>query len=101
MKRAAIYLRVSTKEQQEKGWSIDGQYDECRKWCENEGYKVVRVYSDPGFSGDSGAGVGEKIILGEDNSYAIPEPCPVSRSRYLAARFMPKLPVPCPLITTQ
>ncbi|MDD5238832.1 MAG: recombinase family protein [Candidatus Nanoarchaeia archaeon] len=47
----AIYLRVSTMEQAENGWSIEGQYKEIREFCGKENLKVVRVYRDLGFSG--------------------------------------------------
>jgi len=43
---------VSTKEQAEKGWSIEGQYADLRAYCSRvEGYKVVRVIKDPGYTG--------------------------------------------------
>ena len=45
MKRVGIYIRVSTQEQAEKGWSVEGQYEEIRKYCDRqEGWKVVRVF---------------------------------------------------------
>jgi len=47
----AIYLRVSTLEQAEKGWSIEGQNKEIRDYCDREAYKVVRIYKDLGCSG--------------------------------------------------
>ncbi|MCK4718828.1 MAG: recombinase family protein, partial [Thermoplasmata archaeon] len=46
----AIYVRVSTVEQAEKGWSLDGQTKECREFCEAQGHRVVRLYKDKGFS---------------------------------------------------
>lgn len=47
----AVYLRVSTLEQADHGWSIEGQYKEIREYCEKEKLTVVRVYRDLGFSG--------------------------------------------------
>jgi DNA invertase Pin-like site-specific DNA recombinase/transposase-like protein len=51
VKRVAIYVRVSTVEQAEKGWSVEGQYREIREFCErHEGWKVARVFEDRGYS---------------------------------------------------
>ncbi|WP_181347385.1 recombinase family protein [Thalassobacillus sp. CUG 92003] len=50
-KVAAIYVRVSTKEQAEEGYSIDEQVRTLKELCEREGYKVFKVYSDRGISG--------------------------------------------------
>ncbi len=51
MRKVGLYLRVSTQEQAERGWSIEGQYTELRKFCEgNADWKVVRVLKDPGYS---------------------------------------------------
>ena len=33
-RRAAFYIRVSTKEQAEKGWSVEGQEKDIRAWME-------------------------------------------------------------------
>jgi len=49
----AIYIRVSTVEQAEKGWSLEGQLKECRGYCAANDLKVVRIYKDKGFSGGS------------------------------------------------
>jgi len=51
VKRVGIYIRVSTQEQAERGWSVEGQYEEIRKYCDRqEGWKVVRVFRDGGYS---------------------------------------------------
>jgi DNA invertase Pin-like site-specific DNA recombinase len=46
----AIYVRVSSLEQAENGWSIEGQIKEIRQHCENKGCKAVRLYKDEGYS---------------------------------------------------
>jgi len=52
MKRVGVYIRVSTKEQAEKGWSVEGQYKDIMEYCDRKkDWKVVRVYKDKGFSG--------------------------------------------------
>ncbi len=45
MKRVRIYLWVSTVEQAEKGWRLEGQYREIRSFRERqEEWKVTRVF---------------------------------------------------------
>ncbi|WP_303859867.1 recombinase family protein [Alkalibaculum bacchi] len=51
--RVAIYARVSTVEQAEKGYSIDEQIANIKSECEERGKKVVKVYADRGISGSS------------------------------------------------
>jgi len=51
IKKALIYCRVSTEEQAKKGYSLDAQENFCRKFAEENGYKVVEVYRDEGKSG--------------------------------------------------
>ena len=45
-----IYPRVSSKEQVD-GYSIDEQIDKLTKYCEAMGWKIYRIYTDPGYSG--------------------------------------------------
>lgn len=49
--RAALYTRVSTEDQARKGVSIDGQERLLRERAELEGWEVVEVYTDDGYSG--------------------------------------------------
>lgn len=53
MKKVAIYVRVSTKEQAEEGYSIDEQLERLRKYCEARDWKIANEYVDAGFSGAS------------------------------------------------
>jgi hypothetical protein len=48
MKRVAIYARVST-EKQEKEKTIDSQIEELRKFCEKNGFLIVKEYVDDGW----------------------------------------------------
>lgn len=50
-KRAFIYIRVSTQEQAEEGYSLGEQEDRLKKYCEAMGWNATRVYCDPGYSG--------------------------------------------------
>lgn len=49
--KAAIYTRVSTEEQRDYGYSIDGQIRELVDYCKRKKYDVIGVYNDAGFSG--------------------------------------------------
>lgn len=49
--RVAIYVRVSTLEQAEEGYSIDEQIDKLKKFCEIKNWTVAKIYKDGGFSG--------------------------------------------------
>lgn len=50
-KRVFIYIRVSTKEQAEEGYSIGEQEERLKKYCEAMEWDVVKIYIDPGFTG--------------------------------------------------
>jgi site-specific DNA recombinase len=52
-RRIVGYLRVSTAEQAEEGYSIDAQENIIRQKCEMEGCELVAIYSDRGISGKS------------------------------------------------
>jgi DNA invertase Pin-like site-specific DNA recombinase len=46
MKKVALYLRVSTNQQ-----TCENQRLELEKYCERQGWNIVKVYEDSGFSG--------------------------------------------------
>ena len=45
-KLAVIYARVSSREQEEEGYSIDAQLKALRKYAEKNGFSVVAEYVD-------------------------------------------------------
>ncbi|MHB8994590.1 MAG: recombinase family protein [Armatimonadota bacterium] len=49
-KTCAIYVRVSTEEQADKGVSLDVQEDACREAAAELGFEVAEVFRDEGFS---------------------------------------------------
>lgn len=51
MTRAALYIRVSTEEQAEEGYSLEAQQERLIAYCEAQGWDVVDVYADKGYSG--------------------------------------------------
>lgn len=50
MKKAYLYVRVSTEEQKRHGLSVDAQVIALTKWCEDNQYEVVDIYNDAGIS---------------------------------------------------
>ena len=51
MARAAIYARVSTREQAEEGFSIEAQLRRLRAYCRSRGWEISGEYVDEGRSG--------------------------------------------------
>lgn len=51
MKKVAGYVRVSTQEQADEGYSITEQQDRLKKYCDAQGWTLVHIYIDPGYSG--------------------------------------------------
>lgn len=71
-----LYVRVSTAEQAEKGYSIGEQTERLENYCAAMGWTVHKVYADPGYSGSSidrpglqslihdiKAGIVEKVVV--------------------------------------
>lgn len=51
LKRAAVYLRVSTEEQARGGFSLQAQEKSCAAYAASQRWDVVGVYADEGYSG--------------------------------------------------
>lgn len=51
MKKASVYVRVSTEEQAKEGFSVDNQKRACEEHARNFGYQVLKVFIDDGKSG--------------------------------------------------
>lgn len=51
--KVVIYVRVSTQEQANEGYSIGEQIERLNKYCEAMGWVIVETYVDPGYSGGS------------------------------------------------
>ena len=47
----AIYVRVSTQEQAERGYSVEEQAARARAYCTAQGWDIHKIYTDPGLSG--------------------------------------------------
>lgn len=53
MKRACLYIRVSTTRQEQEGYSIPLQKERLIAYCRAKGWAVAGVFIDPGHSGSS------------------------------------------------
>jgi len=51
MKKAAIYVRVSTEDQAKEGFSLDSQLEKLRSYCTARGWEIEGEYVDDGYSG--------------------------------------------------
>lgn len=51
--KAALYTRVSTDEQVEKGFSLEAQKRRLMEFCIKNNYEIYKLYSDEGISGHS------------------------------------------------
>lgn len=52
--RAAIYLRVSTRRQDEHRISIPDQQERCLNFCRDHGWSIAGIFLDRGYSGRTG-----------------------------------------------
>ena len=51
--RVAIYARVSTTNQAQEGYSIDGQLSALSSYCDAKGWRVYDTYTDAGHTGSN------------------------------------------------
>lgn len=51
--KVALYVRVSSQEQADEGYSIGEQTERLKKYAEAMGYEVYKIYVDPGYSGSN------------------------------------------------
>ncbi|HKM09393.1 MAG TPA: recombinase family protein [Candidatus Methanomethylophilaceae archaeon] len=49
--RVAVYVRVSTEEQAQEGYSLDSQIEMLTNYCISEEWTISKVYRDDGYSG--------------------------------------------------
>lgn len=49
--QVALYIRVSTQEQAQEGYSIEAQTDRLTSYCKAKGWPIIGSYTDPEFSG--------------------------------------------------
>lgn len=68
MKRVALYIRVSTQEQAQEGYSIGEQKERLIAYCKAQGWVIADIYVDGGFSGSNLNRPGiQKLMVETDN----------------------------------
>ena len=71
MKKAAIYIRVSTDAQREEGYSVDAQKEMLTAYCVSKSIKNYDYYIDAGFTGSNIDRPGLKRLVGDINNNLI------------------------------
>lgn len=95
IRNAVIYARYSSHAQREE--SIAQQVDVCRRWCEANGYDVLRTYADEARSGRSTAGRDAFLQMVDDardgafSAVVVYKLDRFSRDRYDAAIYRKRL----------
>lgn len=69
MKKVAIYVRVSTQDQAEEGYSIEEQIDKLTKYCDIKDWYVYEIYKDPGFTGSTIDRPGMKKLVNDSKQH--------------------------------
>ena len=53
MKRVFLYIRVSTQEQAQEGYSVGEQKERLIAYCKAHDWVIAEIYADPGYSGSN------------------------------------------------
>lgn len=51
--RVALYIRVSTQEQANEGYSVGEQTERLQNYCKAMGWEIFKIYVDPGYTGSN------------------------------------------------
>ena len=71
MKRAALYIRVSTQEQAQEGYSISEQKERLIAYCKAHDWLIADVYVDGGYSGSNLDRPGIKKLMDETDKFDV------------------------------
>jgi len=71
MKKAALYIRVSTLEQAQEGYSIGAQKDRLTAFCKAHDWAIADFYIDGGYSGSNLDRPGIQKLIGEVASFDV------------------------------
>ena len=69
MKRAALYIRVSTLEQAQEGYSIGEQKERLVAYCKAKDWIIVDIYVDGGYTGSNLNRPGIQKLMSETNKF--------------------------------
>lgn len=71
MKRAAIYIRVSTQEQAQEGYSVGEQKERLISYCKAQDWLIADIYVDGGFTGSNLNRPGMQKLIAETNKFDV------------------------------
>ena len=71
MKRAALYVRVSTQEQAQEGYSVGEQKERLLNFCKAHDWTVADLYVDGGYSGSNLDRPGIQKLISETNTFDV------------------------------
>ncbi|AOT68919.1 recombinase family protein [Geosporobacter ferrireducens] len=69
MKKAAVYIRVSTEEQAKEGYSISAQQEKLKAFCLSKDWQIQDIYIDEGYSGKNLNRPALKRLLSHINNF--------------------------------
>ncbi|MBR1760901.1 MAG: recombinase family protein [Schwartzia sp.] len=71
MKRAALYIRVSTQEQAQEGYSVGAQKERLIAYCKAHDWLISDIYVDGGFSGSNLNRPGMQKLMEETDKFDV------------------------------
>lgn len=71
MKRAALYIRVSTTEQAQEGYSIGAQKERLMAYCKAHDWLIADIYVDGGYSGSNLKRPGIQKLMDETDKFDV------------------------------
>ena len=74
MKKVAIYIRVSTQEQAQEGYSIGEQKERLIAYCTAHAWVISEIYVDGGYSGSNLKRPAIQKLLTEVNKFDVLNP---------------------------
>jgi site-specific DNA recombinase len=71
VKRAAIYIRVSTQEQAQEGYSVGEQKERLIAYCKAQNWLIADIYVDGGFTGSNIKRPGMQKLMAETDKFDV------------------------------
>ncbi len=71
MKRAALYIRVSTQEQAQEGYSVGAQKERLIAYCKAHDWLISNIYVDGGYSGSNLNRPGIQKLMDETDNFDV------------------------------
>ena len=71
MKRAAVYIRVSTQEQAQEGYSVGEQKERLIAYCKAQDWLIADIYVDGGYTGSNLKRPGIQKLMAETDKFDV------------------------------